>query len=185
MGNRARWTSRRKSCAVLVCALMTVALIACGDWWPDPCPNGCPYGGICLSSGCFSCTAPQQPCGGDYTAYCADFQTDPKNCGACGKTCGDCACVNGSCASPGPGVLSCPNLGCVDPRTNTGHCGATECDGHSGRTCNPLYGTGCIDGVCQCAADTIRCDYDPGGGNAGWVYCCKPPQKCGGGSCTY
>ena len=177
MKNCARCASRRRNCAAVAYALMTVALIACGDWFeaPEPCKGGCPYGGICTPQGCASCYPKlQTPCLGAIGAYCPDFQTDPNNCGACGVTCGACACVNGSCTATEPGVLVCSG-GCINPRTDDWHCGAKDCS--SGSLCLSQDAT-CVDGVCQCASGDTRCNWDGG------FYCCRGGRTCtASGSC--
>lgn len=67
------------------CVDPTTSTAHCGGC-NKPCTGGTPYcvGGTCTPS----CGAPNTPCGGDGgVPYCANLQTDPKNCGACGKVC--------------------------------------------------------------------------------------------------
>ncbi len=92
---------------------LCLALAACGD--PDPSTAtadggaGCgtpPPGLVFVAPGCtLFCigTIPSMPqdvyitCPRDGgTPYCADTQTDPRNCGDCGHACGDCSTFGGS-----------------------------------------------------------------------------------------
>jgi hypothetical protein len=90
-----------------------------------------------------SCPLPSEhTCAG----VCADLNTDPKNCGACGTTCAsDGVCVNGACASSCPaGQTACAGA-CVDLATNSANCGVcgTACTG----------GLLCTGGACKSACD--------------------------------
>jgi hypothetical protein len=136
-------------------------------------PNACVNGSECLL-----CTAPGAICGGE----CANLETDPNNCGACGNACpaGDvcgmgacvagcvpqtCAGLGASCGDVGDGcggVLQCGD--CMAPLTCGGGGEPNVC---GGPTCQPV-GAGCMtssacctmscqDGVCECGPGTTAC----------------------------
>ncbi|KAK4044984.1 hypothetical protein OUZ56_032390 [Daphnia magna] len=84
-----------------------------------------------------SCAAPAKLCG----ATCVDTQTDPANCGACGKTC-PVACSGGACVAQCPnGTKSCSGA-CVNTQTDSANCGACGVVCAAGKTCNA--------GACSC-----------------------------------
>lgn len=97
---------------------------------------------------------------------CVDPLLDTRHCGATGSCSGDeagtaCAagqvCNQGACAEDCPeGRLDCDG-GCVNPRTSSARCGATDdCLGpNAGQVCND--DEVCAAGVCQCAEETIVC----------------------------
>jgi hypothetical protein len=112
-------------------------------------------------------------CGGS----CVDTQTDPRNCGGCGKTCsaggacqaGSCRtrCVAGATACSMGVADACVVLGGSDPL----HCGA----------CGTACGAGqtCVAGTCRDVAPAVACNACPCGvcdallGVAST--CCAPP----------
>ncbi|MBS2031260.1 MAG: hypothetical protein JST54_25400, partial [Deltaproteobacteria bacterium] len=127
-----------------------------------------------------SCQPNESMCtSGDGGAYCANFQSDNANCGACGATCpqGQ-VCSSGVCetscqpnesmCTSGDGGASCANL--LTDNQNCGSC-ATACSD----------GTMCSGGTCQttCAAPLVVCNTDGGAGD----YCAdeqNDPLNCGG-----
>jgi BNR repeat protein len=129
-------------------------------------------------------------CGGDTCgAVCVDLQTDPNNCGMCGRTvCHTELCLNGapSCA---PGRTTCGTpfgcLGCKDLREDPANCGLC------GRACNANEVCSQSQCVAACPTGALMCGQscvaDPQtdvafcGGCAGR---CNPGQYCTQGQCT-
>jgi hypothetical protein len=107
------------------------------------------------------CQAGLEACGDT----CADLQTDPDNCGACGVECGDGVCQGGICVCP-PGTTDCGNDGCVDTQTDADNCGAcgNGCDGAT-ETCEA--------GTCGCLSWFTDC------GDDGCVQTSNDSQNCG------
>ena len=69
----------------------------------------CPRGQVALNSPGFRtpppgispyCCPPSQVCGSAGNQYCANFQSDPANCGSCGNVCASGICSGGICALP-------------------------------------------------------------------------------------
>src|SRR5580698_3269047 len=82
-----------------------------------------------------SCSSSQLTCGDT----CVNAQTDPQNCGSCGKTCGNgSTCTAGSCVCAS-GYVSCGGS-CV--ASSTDHCGSSCTVCPSGDVCNS-------DGTCS------------------------------------
>lgn len=69
------------------------------------CGNVCPRGTKC---GGGQCVCAKDQCGN----LCLDFQTHPRNCGACGTVCPSGICHNGACYTPDPSEPVDPNV-CV------------------------------------------------------------------------
>ena len=159
-------------------------LLACTD--NDPCTEdscasgiGCVFAPLpdCCAEGLTSCNA-----------ICRDLQTDPSNCGKCGKICpaadnGETSCVNGECTISAciEGFDDCDELlatGCeanllVDP-ANCQQCGDL-CDLDSGETC--------LAGECLCIpqCDGLECGDDGCNGVCGE---CQDGENCLDGTCT-
>ncbi len=115
---------------------------------------------VCLGGHCV-CPSGTTPCGANdccgtgetcchtkYLDYCAALQSDPRNCGACGRACG-------------PGQTCCSGI-CVNLQSDEANCG--KC----GTVCGP--GQLCCDGVCRnvqtdpqnCGGCGFRCsDFGP------------------------
>ena len=107
-----------------------------------------------------SCSSGQLMCGDS----CVNVQTDPQNCGSCGKSCGNgSSCQGGSC-SCSSGYVSCAGS-CV--ASNTQHCGnnCTACasgevcnnDGSCSSTCTS--GTKCSDNTCSSSTNPMDCGW--------------------------
>ncbi len=82
--------------------------------------------------------------------YCANLNSDPSNCGACGNSCGTGTCMNGSCSAGScpAGQVPCAASGtCIPMGTccNTGECTIT------GQVCS-MPG-----GVCACPSGEKQC----------------------------
>ncbi len=150
---------------------------------------------------CFPACGDLESCCG---TACVDVTTNPNHCGACGNRCamgvpcvaGACmaatctpacdageTCMDGACrcgagAGCGDG-LSCCGGGCVDPASNTNHCGACgrrcaagescEAGTCTAPTCTPACAAGetCVAGRCLCGGAT-----------------CTASQRCCAGRCT-
>lgn len=139
--------------------------ISCGDKCIAPeldpkncggCGKQCAAGEMCSAGMCATyCQTGYMPCsgggadGGPSGPYCANLNSDPNNCGACGNVCsnnhGIPSCTNGTCATTCLGTyVDCdknPATGCeVDLATDPKSCG--KC----GHDC--LGGT-CAGSLCQ------------------------------------
>jgi endo-1,4-beta-D-glucanase Y len=124
-----------------------------------------------------TCSSSQLTCEGN----CVNGQTDPQNCGSCGKTCGNgSTCEGGSCVCAS-GYVSCSGA-CV--ASNTQHCGnnCTACpngdvcnaDGTCSSTCTS--GTKCPDNTCSSSTNPNDCGSC---GNA-----CSTGESCISGTCS-
>lgn len=127
-------------------------------------------------------------CGSDRTCCanrCSSLNTDPQNCGSCGRQCsaaGGDSCTGGVCrcgaaSACAAGQVCCSGLGCVDTRTDPFHCGdcltgckpgescvAGQCSCNGGPACDT--GTSCCNGLCtnlctcggtSCAPNEVCC----------------------------
>ncbi|MEO7113285.1 MAG: hypothetical protein ABI183_22790 [Polyangiaceae bacterium] len=125
------------------------------------CGNVCAAGEACSDGACqLTCGATETACnsgdGGTNetdggAAYCANFQTDNANCGACGRSCDPGQmCNNGGCGTTCEADLVQCGSSCVDPNSSTMYCGATaDCNvdaGTTGHACAPSEA--CSAGVC-------------------------------------
>jgi len=129
---------------------------------------------------------PRDGAAGD--ACSVDLQSDPNNCGACGKTCShNSYCTGGACTCL-PNFTAC-GTSCIDLRSDPDHCGsctATPC----------AAGDKCENGSCQtgtCTSPLTACDVT--GRSAcvdlasGEPYCgacgnvCAPNQICAANHC--
>lgn len=105
-------------------------------------------------------------------ASCVNTQTDPENCGACGKPVG----VNQTCVAGKPtcmaGFADCDAaLGCeANTQTDNAHCGSCTNSCKLGAVCNA--------GSCACAPTT------PNDCGATCAQCCNDTQCSDGNSCT-
>ena len=137
-------------------------------------------------------------CGG----VCVDATTDPRNCGACGRSCGQGTCAGGICACPS-NLLAC-SAGCVDTLTDRMNCGACsrvcaatetcqlgQCVSPAA-ACNPacVPGQVCVGGMCQCMPGQTLCDGVCLDTQTTPQHCgacgkaCVPGQLCQAGACV-
>jgi hypothetical protein len=153
------------------------------------------------SGGCCAfgqCVAPGENCANTLSLICCPgvgcklLDSDPNNCGACGKVCpngqicqgGQCFCTtdagcpggccgNGQCvpagASCGGSSTCCPGAGCTQVSSDPGNCGVCGMKCSSGQTCS--------GGVCHCSMDS---DCSSGRCCAGGM-CVAPGASCGNG----
>ncbi len=93
----------------------------------NACGAPCDYGAVCDNGGC-GCPGTTTSCHcADYDAgapgcqdSCADLDTDPKNCGMCGRACADSeACKDGVCQCAG---TTCGGV-CVNTKADPDNCG--------------------------------------------------------------
>jgi hypothetical protein len=103
----------------------------------------CSAAGACVPTGP-TCTAPKRSCGG----ACVDVQTDPSNCGDCGKSCAG-TCTGGQCFAADGGPL--PTDGGSDGGAGDGGAG----DGGGGSDGATDSGLGCY------GCTTSRADATP------------------------
>lgn len=96
------------------------------------------------------CDGTDAYCGG----ACSNTQTDPRNCGTCGKVCavqnGE-TCQKGTCGPPCTGGTARCGAGCLDVQSDPSNCG--DC----GKQC--AQGEACTNGKCNllCAAGRTIC----------------------------
>src|SRR5262249_44063032 len=84
------------------------------------------------------CAPNETQCG----ANCVDLQSDPANCGACGRACGaGLVCSMGTCQATCTLPLTNCSGACVNLQTDTNHCGSC--------TNNCPTGAVCASGTCQ------------------------------------
>ncbi len=169
------------------------------------CGKACPPGEACVGSVCQvpttcnggpPCSPEDQCC----SSGCSDTNSDPDNCGSCGKVCAtDQTCAGGTCHSPvgcngGPAcppVDLCCATGCEDTSSDPNNCGGC------GHVCAP--GQSCVESVCQmgpnchgepactgaqscCASGCTNTKTDPENcGGCGLP--CAPGDTCAGGMC--
>jgi endo-1,4-beta-D-glucanase Y len=124
-----------------------------------------------------SCSSSQLTCGDT----CVNAQTDPQNCGSCGKTCGNgSTCTAGSCVCAS-GYVSCGGS-CV--ASSTDHCGSSCTVCPSGDVCNSdgtcssscTSGTKCSDNTCSSSTNPMDC------GSCGTA--CPSGESCVSGNCS-
>jgi hypothetical protein len=154
-----------RSTSLLAClAALAFALFVVGCAKPMTATAGCSSGQLTCGSG-----------------SCVNAQTDPQNCGSCGKTCGNgSTCEGGSCVCAS-GYVSCSGS-CV--ASNTQHCGnnCTACpsgdvcnsDGTCSSTCTS--GTKCSDNTCSSSTNPNDC------GSCDNV--CPSTESCISGTCS-
>jgi len=154
-----------QACVASACALSCdLPKIKCTDKCVDPgfdadncggcgkkCASGPKSTPACSSSACLLiCDTGYGNCNDKSDDGCeADFATDTKNCGGCGKACGATeTCSGGACKCAGGGT-KCPDGACADLTSDAAHCGS----------CTKACGTDqvCTTGTCACKPGYVLC----------------------------
>ena len=110
-----------------------------GEPYATNCVPACvPTNGTCNTDCSITCDADYGDCNGNVADGCETHLTDVGNCGSCGNDCGQCndhpVCNAGACSGR--------------PRPNGTFCKLS-------RTCNnPVEGSACMSGSCQCVDGT-------------------------------
>ncbi len=163
---------------------------ACVDEQNDPsncgsCSTVCPGptsgtgSPACVSGACsLSCAAGLAACPSANPTECVNEQTDPSNCGTCGKTCpapsngnGSAACATGACTFDcASGYTACPSEGqCDDLATDPANCGScghvcTTSVANASPTCSGSQcGFACNTGYALCNGTSCAPTADPNG----------------------
>lgn len=146
-----------------LCFVLAAAALQCGPADCDECPDGF------------------DKCGDG----CADFQTDHRNCGSCGRQCdsGE-ICVLGMCATSCQGHLSNCSGKCVNLETDPANCGNCNQQCNSGEVCvNRTCATSCQGHLSNCSGKCVDLQNDRANcGNCDRQ--CDPGQICVEGFCT-
>jgi hypothetical protein len=133
---------------------------ACGD-----CTTRCRDDQQCLAGAC-TCRPGLLECGG----VCVDPDSDPANCGGCGKSCGTGACGGGVCKSACNGSTNKCTLpvgtACVRKSWGPLDCGA--CGVHC--AANEV----CVGSSCRAYAPAVVCTTCPCGECETTTRCCAP-----------
>ncbi len=138
-----------------LCVLGAAVLAGCTG---DPVVGRGDAGGMDAPDVGLVCTTPQTVCAN----RCADLQSDPTNCGACGRSCADgMVCTAGVCQVRCPAGATVCGGTCVNTQTDNANCGAC------GRPC--AAGQVCSLGACgtTCAASLATCAGGDAGSDAG------------------
>jgi hypothetical protein len=162
------WTcsSKDTASAVVVVAVLALGLLAWSGCSSSPCANA------------------EQNCSG----VCADLQSNPNHCGACGNSCGEGeVCRMGSCTASCPaGQMDCGGT-CVNAQVNPEHCGecGVACD--PGQVCNQgSCAVECAEELTACSGACVDTSFNPNHcGGCGQA--CDAPNTipaCGNGNCT-
>ncbi len=115
-------------------AFVVVACLAVPTAFPCAKDGTCPSGFDCVQGQCTAFLA------------CGSVQSDPDNCGECGRVCpGQVPCIAGACQCP-EGTTTC-GTACVDTQADAKHCG------RCGKAC--AGGQVCEQGTCACSPDNV------------------------------
>ncbi len=127
------------------------------------------------------CVFPDTLCG----TTCTSLDSDPKNCGACGKECGAGEfCVLGTCGKVcPPPLLTCGDR-CVDASRDPDHCGGCGTKCATGEVCGPTgCGVVCPVPLATCGKTCADTQNDPlNCGKCGIA--CTGGDVCLGGACS-
>lgn len=164
----------------------------CTNVWGDPqncgmCGAACAPGVGCMGGVCggnsTTCpaTAPAQCRTATGMAYCSNLQSDPGNCGACGKACASgVGCQMGQCGGGGTAVCPAdlPNA-CTDPVNGYWRCTDVRRDSMNCGKCNAPCGPGqaCTNGVC--AQGAPQCEPPFNVCSTGCTILTDDPGNCG------
>ncbi|WP_437677561.1 MXAN_6577-like cysteine-rich protein [Sorangium sp. So ce131] len=84
----------------------------------------------------------------DCAGVCADLESNPRHCGACGEECAEGQiCADGECGC-GEGLEDCDGA-CVSLQSDMANCGAC------GESCSPSQQ--CVEGACTCSEGLAEC----------------------------
>lgn len=135
--------------------------------------SGCPSTGIV-------CMAGTSRCGNG----CADYQTDPRNCGGCGQACVNTQlCSNGACLCRS-GTSLCDGQ-CVVIESDPRNCGACNARCAASEVCeNKTCRGDCSAGTTRCGFSCVTPATDPNNCGACGV-ACPDQQSCHNGTCQY
>ncbi|MBK7396800.1 MAG: hypothetical protein IPJ34_10985 [Myxococcales bacterium] len=128
-----------------------------------------------------SCTFPDVKCG----STCTNLDSDPKNCGACGKSCavGEFCAIGACSATCSAPLLKCGDR-CVDPARDPDNCGGCGTKCADGEVCGPTgCGVVCPAPLASCGKTCADTANDPKNcGGCGLA--CGADEVCIGSKCS-
>lgn len=127
------------------------------------------------------CPVGQKVCQG----ACRDLQSDPSNCGECGRACGPSqVCVGGACACES-GAAACPDA-CAILESDPSHCGRCDRACAQGQVCEARECKQACEapGAVSCAGSCADVQVDAHHCGA-CDRSCGQGQRCASGRCTY